>query len=167
MARMRRALWYGFAVLCALLVFRLVRSAARSPEDRIRGLFESMAAGFDEGNPRRALRGFSDAWRDEDQPVDLDLLRAGLWRFFREEGQDPASGGLAFRVELPPDELLVDHDAALPGLAQAKGRAVFFERRGTTESLAWDLEFECALELEDDEWRIVRTKTRTLSGRRL
>lgn len=163
---MRRVLWLGFSALCAFLVFRVVRSATLSPEERIRDLFESMAEGFDDGSPRRAVRGLADEWRDDGGRVDRQLLSAGLWRFFREEGRDAASGGLAFRVELPADELLVDYDPAAPEVATVTGRARFLERRGVVESLAWELDFDCALELRDDGWRIVRSETRTLSGRR-
>lgn len=157
---MRRALWFGIAAICALFVFRFVRSATRSPEERIRALVESMAEGFNEESPRRAVRGLDDEWRDADQDLDRERLSGGLWLYFRERGERGA------RVELPPEELIVDFDPSLPQEGRVTGLARFHERRGGAEQLVWELEFDCRLALIDGSWRIVESERRTRSGRR-
>lgn len=163
---MRRASWIVLAALAALLVSRCVREARTDPVARIRALLESMADGFSDGSPGRAVRGLSEAWRDADSGIDRDQLRAGLAGFFLQEGRDALTHELAWRAELPPDELHIVWDPQLPDRATAEGRALFHRRSGASERVAWELGFVAEFELGDDGWRIARTETRTLSGRR-
>jgi hypothetical protein len=142
----------AFAVAAAL-AWRL-GGTPPSDEDRIRALFEDAARAAEEKRPGDAVAAVSERFRGH------GLDRRGVkglvaWQTLRGEWVSVAISGMAIAVEGATARATVD--AVLSRAAgKGKGLADLLPGEATAHR------FDCALELEDGEWRIVSADWRAV-----
>lgn len=157
---MRRVLLTAVLLVLAFLAGRAAWLGLADDATRIRRQFHAQAAAFDAGSAGAATAPFLPDYVDETSGISLTQLRQGLlWLFLHR--RDPATPQAGYRVELPDDALTVTVDGAT---ARADFRLRLQRGTGADTRLVWEAEVAADLESLDGEWRIRRSRHRTLQG---
>ena len=157
-------------VLAAVLAFALafgVRALVRalaSDETKIRWQLASMAEGFDETRMNPVLAGLAPDFLDETHGADRELVRAALAHLFFQK-KDPVTKGFLYRVEMPPESIVVAGDPTTGTTADVELVARLIEKRGEEEKAVWETRIEAVFVELDGEWRIRRAQHQSISGR--
>lgn len=130
----------AIVVVLALLgvAWRRAARAFASDEELIRARIEAMVEGFEEGDVGDATAAFADDYRDHESGYGRREIADGLRAlFFQGYGSD----GVAYRVELPPEEVEVQVEEG-GERARTSLHAIFHRRRKSganqEERVWWD-----------------------------
>lgn len=112
------------------------------------------------------MDGFHPEFRDRSAKVDRAQLQAIL-RYLFHRVKRPKDNQFPYRIDLPPEDTVVDQLDPQEGTAAVTFRAILHEGIGDEAKQTWEVEIEAELMRDPRKgWQFRRSAHRTLSGAR-
>ena len=161
-----KALFWIIGLLLAGWIGYWVYLRLAPEETKIEWLLDGMAKGFNSSRAAATVEGIAEGFEEETAHVSRSDVHQFLLYLFLNE-REPKTKEFRFRVKLgKPSISLLPMEGDGQPRAELKLDAEFLELQGQDFKPAWQVSIEAELEKLPEGWRVLRSRHRSLSGKR-